>query len=175
MEETREIIQQITETYEVPIRIGSRCESNTFYHVNELSSKDVEICGAYISKRVKAMCDPSSRPDVLIQLHGSLTGLANVLSKKLSRKGKEIEIINYDKLIPGNGVSAKLRNANAILVNDVITTARSCVEIHTKVTMMHANVLCWTALIDRTFGPGPVPVVAAFTGEPVRLLEENIF
>lgn len=174
MDDIRRIVEQITEQYEVPIRIGSRCESSTFYHVNELSSSDIETCGAYISERVEKLCEPV-RPNVLIQLHGSLSGLASVLSKALAKRGEELEIINYDKLIPGNGVSAKLKNANVVLVNDVITTARSCVEIHTKVTMMHANVLCWAAIIDRTFGPGPVPVVAAFTGEPVRLLEENIF
>ena len=38
--------------------------------------------------------------------------------------------------------------------------------------MLGSTVLCWASLVDRTFGPGPVPVVAAFTGEPVTMLEE---
>ncbi len=174
MDDIRLIFEQITERYEIPIRIGSRCEASTYYHVDELSSADVELTGNYVSERVRKVCYPL-KPTLLIQLHGPVTGLATVLSKELASEAGDLEIINFDKVVPGNGVSTKLRGANVVLVNDVITTARSCVEIHTKVTMMNANVLCWAALIDRTFGPGPVPVVAAFTGEPVTLLEEKVF
>jgi len=56
------------------------------------------------------------------------------------------------------------------MLTDVITTARSSLEAHTKATLRGVPVLCWATLIDRTFGPGPVPVVSALTGAPVRLL-----
>jgi orotate phosphoribosyltransferase len=94
------------------------------------------------------------------------------LSKALAPHGEAIEVVNVEQLSSGKGRATWLRDMNVVLVNDVITTARTCLEAHTKATMMGARVMCWAAIIDRTFGPGPVPVVAGITGEPVRLLEE---
>jgi orotate phosphoribosyltransferase len=71
-----------------------------------------------------------------------------------------------------NGHGEKYKGHNAILVTDVITTARSSLEAHTRATLRGIPVLCWATLIDRTFGPGPVPVVSAFTGAPVRVLTQ---
>ena len=71
-----------------------------------------------------------------------------------------------------NGHGPKYRGWESVLVTDVITTARSTLEAHTKVTLQGLNMLCWASLIDRTFGPGPVSVVSAFTGAPVRVVTQ---
>lgn len=170
MEEIREIFQKITEFYSVPIRVGSRCEASVYYRVEDLSSDDVETCAQYVAQRALKVVAPSL-PHFLLNLPGSYTGLAQILARELAPPGETLEVLNYEDLSGGNGKTGRLKGANIVLVNDVITTARSCLEAHTKMTMIGASVTCWAALIDRTFGPGPVPVVASFTGEPVTLLE----
>ena len=170
MENIREIMEKITETFELPIRVGSRCEANVFYRVEDLSSDDVEECARYIAERVVKVCYPNL-PSVLLNLPGSYTGLAEALSKELAPPGEQLEVLQVEEFNHESGIGKRLKGANVLLVNDVITTARSCLEVHTKSTVLGAAVLCWAALIDRTFGPGPVPVVASFTGEPVTLLE----
>ncbi len=171
MDKIKQIFDSITEYYETPIRIGSRCESNVYYRVEDLSSDDIQTCAEYIADRIIKVCHPHL-PELLINLPGSFTGLAYILSKELAPPGEELEVVSLDQVTGSNGRGSKLRTGHPVLVNDVITTARSCLEAHTKTTVMGASVLCWAALIDRTFGPGPVPVVASFTGAPVRLLEE---
>lgn len=172
MHKIHDIFDKITEHYDVPIRVGSRCEANVFYRVDKLSPEDIEICAEYLADRIIKVLEPNV-PQKLINLPGGYLGFAEQLSQFLSNKlHDDLEVIPFTKLDPENGRSASIRGANVILVNDVITTARSCLEAHTKTTVIGAKVLCWAALIDRTFGPGPVPVVAAFTGEPVRLLDQ---
>ena len=170
MESIKEIFSQITEFHSVPIRVGSRCEASVYYRVEDLRSKDVVSCAEFLSDRIVKVCSPTL-PHMLVNLRGSFTGLADLLAKELAPPGESLEVLDLEQINAGNGVAARVKNANILLVNDVITTARSCLEAHTKVTMMGGQVLCWATLIDRTFGPGPVPVVAAFTGEPVTLLE----
>lgn len=167
MNDIREIFEEITERYSVPVRIGSRCEANVFYRVEDLSTDDVSQCSGYIAERVVKVCAPQL-PQVLINLPGSYTGLAEMLAKELAPSDETLEVIQLDEL---GTAHPQLKGLSVMLVNEVITTARSCLEAHTRVTMMGATIPCWAALIDRTFGPGPVPVVAAFTGEPVTLLE----
>jgi orotate phosphoribosyltransferase len=167
----REIISRITEHYESPIRVGSRVEANVFYRVEYLSPDELDELSEYVAERVIKVCQPME-PEVIISLPGTFTGLAKALSRQLGRGAEGLEVVNVEQLTPGNGRGAGwLRGMNAVMVNDVITTARSCLEAHTRATVLGATVLCWAALIDRTFGPGPCPVVASFTGEPVRLLE----
>lgn len=173
MSNLREIFEAITERYQSPVRIGSRCESRVYYRVEDLSRRDVESCAEYIAERVQKVCSPIL-PNVLIALPGSFSGLAEILSRELAAPGETLEVISIDQISGSNGRSSHLKGAYAMLVNDVITTARSCLEVHTKATVIGASVLCWAALIDRTFGPGPVPVIASFTGEPVRLLDDAI-
>ncbi len=174
MEEIREIIDRVTEYYANPIRVGSRCEANAFYRVEDLSSEELEEIGLHISERIINVCSPTL-PQLLLSLPGSFAGLARVLSKTLAPTGEALEVVNVEQLSPGTSAKGRsnwLKGSQVVLVNDVITTARTCLEAHTRATMMGATVLCWAAIIDRTFGPGPVPVVAGMTGEPVRLLEE---
>ena len=170
MDNIPQIIERITERYESPIRVGSRCEARVFYRMEYLTSEDMDQLADYVSERVEKVCSPMM-PEVLISLPGSYTSLARYLSRTLSTTGEPLEVINVEQLSGTSGNKNWLRGMNVCLVNDVITTARSCLEIHTKVTMLGASVLCWAAIIDRTFGPGPVPVVAAHTGDPVRLLD----
>jgi len=171
MDQIKEIFLKVTERYSVPVRVGSRCEAHSFYRVDNLTTEDVEVCAGYVADRVIKVCSPNL-PVKIINLPGGYTGLADWLSRELAPPGEELEVIPFGKLEPANGKSASIRGVNVVLVSDVITTARSCLEAHTKVTMLGSTVLCWASLVDRTFGPGPVPVVAAFTGEPVTMLEE---
>ncbi len=171
MDDLREILEKITEYYDVPVRLGSRCESNYFYRVEDLSSEDLEVCSSYIADRIIKVCQPNL-PQLLVALPGNYTDLAQNLSRALAPLDEVLEVISFDQINAGNGKSSQIKGKQIVLVNDVITTARSCLEAHTKVTIMGATVLCWAAIIDRTFGPGPVPVVTAFTGKPVRLLEQ---
>lgn len=170
MDEIKDIFQRITEHYDVPVRVGSRCEANIYYRVEDLKPDDIASCGEYVAERIVKVCSPTL-PSIIIALRGSYTGLAIELSTRLAPPGEALEVLTYEQVNGGNGYGSQIKGANVILVNDVITTARSCLEAHTRVTMMGASILCWAALIDRTFGPGPVPVVAAFTGAPITLLE----
>ncbi len=169
-ENIKEIFERITEYYDVPLRLSSRCEAKVYYRVEDLNSADIDLCSNYIAERLVNVCQPSV-PDVLINLHGNFTGLANNLAKTLSVGDEPLEVISLEQVESGNGIATRLKGCTVVLVNDVITTARSCLEAHTKTTLMGASVLSWAALIDRTFGPGPVPVVASFTGAPINLLE----
>jgi hypothetical protein len=170
MDDIKDIFGRITEHHSMPLRVGSRCEASVYYRVEDLTGEDVQACAEFLSERILKVCSPAL-PHFLVNLRGSFTGLATMLAKELAPPGESLEILELEQINSGNGVSARVKGANLILVNDVITTARSCLEAHTRVTMMGGAILCWAALIDRTFGPGPVPVVAAFTGEPVTLLE----
>ncbi|MCC6220747.1 MAG: hypothetical protein IT291_05855 [Deltaproteobacteria bacterium] len=169
-QEIREIFERVTESYSFPIRVGSRCEAKTFYRVESLTRSDLETCAAYVAERIIKVCYPQ-KPEKLINLPGGYTAFAEVLSKELCHSSEPLEVLSLSSLNPNNGGVAAVRQKRVVLVNDVITTARSCLEAHSKMTIMGANVMCWAALVDRTFGPGPVPVVAAFTGDPVTLLE----
>lgn len=167
----RDIFHRITERFDVPVRIGSRCEANTYYRIEDLGSKDIELCAEFLSDRIHKVCYPNL-PEILITLPGSYTGLTEELAKRLSIETEPLPMVDLEEVHLGNGKSSIVKSKRVMLINDVITTARSCLEAHTKVTIAHASVLCWVALVDRTFGPGPVPVISAFTGEPVLLLEE---
>lgn len=166
-EEIREVFRQITERHEEPMRLGSRCETNTYYRVEDLSDDGLALCASYVADRVYKVCSPSM-PSILITLPGNYTGLGEALSEELCPPGETLEVVSLRDI---DRLQSPLKGARAVLVNDVITTARSCLEAHTRITMLGATILCWACLIDRTFGPGPVPVVAAFTGAPVTLLE----
>ena len=165
--ELTDIFEEIAEYYQTPIRIGSACESNVFYRIEDLQHDDIKLICDYLSERIYEVCQPEL-PELIINLASSVTHLPAQLSQRLGN----IEIIDADRLHAGNGVGAAVKGSKVLLVNEVITTARSCLEIHTKATMMGATVVSWASLIDRTFGPGPVPVIAAYTGEPVQLLEK---
>ena len=169
--EIKDIFEGITENYQVPLRLSSRCEASVYYRVEDLSSEEIDVCADYLAERVVNVCQPTL-PELLINLRGNHTGLADTMAKALAPPGEQLEVLSLDQVEAGNGYGSRLKNTPVLLVNDVITTARSCLEAHTRTTMMGASILCWLALVDRTFGPGPVPVVAAFTGAPVNLLEE---
>ncbi len=169
-DEIRDLFKEISEFHEAPVRLGSRCESNTYYRVEDLSDSGLALCAQYVSERVFKVCSPNL-PSVLITLPGNYTGLGEELSRELCPPGESMEVISLRDIERSDRPANWLKGARAVLVNDVITTARSCLEAHTRITMLGASILCWACLIDRTFGPGPVPVVAAFTGAPVKLLE----
>lgn len=174
MEDIREIFEKITERHSMPLRIGSRCESEIYYRVEDIRWDDLEKCAEYLTDRIDKVCSPN-RPSILIDLHGGYTGIAAHLADKLSEWGESVQVLRYDDLQKrerdGEDAAALLKGQDILLVNEVITTARSCLEAHSKITMMGGSVMAWVALIDRTFGPGPVPVVASFTGAPVRLVD----
>ena len=168
--EIKEIFYKITERYSEPVKIGSRCESNIFYRVEELTEGDLRSIVSYITERIQNVCSEAT-PQYVIEMPGNITDLATLIAQELSGfSPQDVEVITYEAVMLGNGTRAKLKGANVILVNEVITTARSCLEAHSRTSMMNASVNCWAALIDRTFGPGPVPIAAALSGEPVTLL-----
>ena len=170
-QDLKKIFDRITEYYDVPLRLSSHCEAKVYYRVEDLTDEDIDACASYIGQRAVKVCYPTL-PELLINLHGSYTGLAATLAKELAPPGESLEVLTLEQVESGNGYGSRLKNTTVMLINDVITTARSCLEAHTKITMMGASILSWACLIDRTFGPGPVPVIAAFTGAPINLLEE---
>ncbi len=170
MKEIRQIFERIAEHHEIPMRLGSRCEASVFYRVEDLTIDELEICAQFLSDRVIKVCQPTL-PEMLIKLPGGYTELTEELAKQLASANESLRIVTWDEIERSNGKGSIAKGASVVLVNDVITTARSCLEAHTRITVMGASVLCWVALIDRTFGPGPVPVITAYTGAPVRLLE----
>ena len=167
----KEILDSITEHHPIPIRIGSNCESNIYYRIENLSAGDIELCAKQLAEQVLDVASPAV-PDILLNLPGSYTGLAGELGKVMSELiFQPIEVVSLTK---NNYLKAKekLKGKNVILVNDVITTARTCLAYHTQITMDEAHVLGWATLIDRTFGSGPVPVISVIKGEEVILLQD---
>jgi hypothetical protein len=169
-----EIFSRITEQYEEPVPIGGRCESHIFYRVEDLSDRDLDVCAEYVAQRIRNVVSPQ-QPQLFLKLPGGYSFFAERLCaiySELYNKGKEVPLEQYLESKMSNGHGEKYRGYNSILVTDVITTARSSLEAHTRATLKGIPVLCWATLIDRTFGPGPVPVVSAFTGAPVRVLTQ---
>ena len=174
LEEINEIFSRITERYEDPVPIGGRCESRVYYRVESLTEEDLNVCAEYVAYRIKDVVAPS-KPELFLKLPGGYSFFAERLCAMYHEMGLsriEVPLEQYLESKLSNGHGEKYRGKNAILVTDVITTARSSLEAHTKATLRGIPVLCWATLIDRTFGPGPVPVVSAFTGAPVRLLTQ---
>lgn len=173
VDEITEIFERIAERYEQPVPIGGRCESNVYYRVEALSEGDLDACAEYVAHRIKNVA--AQPPQLFLKLPGGYSFFAERLCavySEIAGKGKDIPLEQYLESKLSNGHGTKYRGHNAILITDVITTARSSLEAHTKATLRGIPVLCWATLIDRTFGPGPVPVVSAFTGEPVRVLTQ---
>ncbi len=172
VEDVNEIFSRITEQYEEPVPIGTRCESNTYYRTEDLTDDDLNACAEYVAYRIENVLSPN-QPQLFLKLPGGYSFFAERLSaiySEIMPGREEIPLEQYLESKLSNGFGSKYQGSNAILVTDVITTARSSLEAHTKATLRNIPVLCWATLIDRTFGPGPVPVVSAFTGDPVRLL-----
>jgi hypothetical protein len=173
-DDVSEIFERITEEFEEPVRIGSRCESNVYYRVEDLADEDLNIAARYVANRIVDLCG-NQFPELILKLPGGYSFFAErlaVVLSEMSPDGKEVPLEQYLESKLSNGHGERYRGARAILVTDVITTARSSLEAHTKATLKGINIVCWAALIDRTFGPGPVPVASSFTGAPVRLLTE---
>lgn len=171
-EEISELFQPVTEVYQDPVPIGGRCESNVYYRVEDLNEEELNLCAEYVARRIRNVGAPQE-PELFLKLPGGYTFFAERLCAVYSEmyaRGREIPLEQYLESKLSNGHGEKYKGKNAVLVTDVITTARSSLEAHTKATLRGIQVLCWATLIDRTFGPGPVPVVSALTGAPVRML-----
>lgn len=172
IDDISEIFERVTERFPQPVPIGGRCESSVYYRVEALTDRDLDTCAEYVAYRIRNVVQPLT-PQLFLKLPGGYTFFAERLCAmytELFGRGGEIPLEQYQESKISNGHGEKYRGKNAILVTDVITTARSSLEAHTRATMRNIPVLCWATLIDRTFGPGPVPVVSAFTGAPVRVL-----
>ncbi|MCB0311166.1 MAG: hypothetical protein KDD42_08015, partial [Bdellovibrionales bacterium] len=150
-----------------------RCESRVYYRVEDLADSDLDLCAEYVAQRIANVVHP--QPQLFLKLPGGYTFFAERLSAiytELYSKSGEIPLEQYLDEKMNNGHGAKYGGYTAVLITDVITTARSSLEAHTRATLKGIKVSCWATLIDRTFGPGPVPVVSAFTGAAVRLLTQ---
>ncbi len=173
-ERINSIFSRIAERYDDPVAIGGRCESHVYYRVEDLDDEDLNICAQYVAERILKVVSPQV-PQLFLKLPGGYSFFAErlcAMCSELSPGSEEIPLEQYLESKLSNGHGKKYKGYNSILVTDVITTARSSLEAHTRATMRGIPVLCWATLIDRTFGPGPVPVVSAFTGAPVRLLSQ---
>lgn len=172
LDDVSEIFERITEKYEDPVPIGGRCESHIYYRVEYLTESDLNTCAEYVAHRLHNVVSPQ-QPQLFLKLPGGYSFFAERLCavySELHPEAGELPLEQYLESKLSNGHGKKYRGYNAVLVTDVITTARSSLEAHTKATLKNIPVLCWATLIDRTFGPGPVPVVSAFTGAPVRVM-----
>jgi len=172
IDDISEIFERITETFEDLVPIGGRCESNVYYRTEYLTDNDLNTCAEYVASRIRNVISPQT-PQLFLKLPGGYSFFAERLCAMYSElfpSVKEIPLEQYMESKISNGHGEKYKGHNAILVTDVITTARSSLEAHTKATLRGIPVLCWATLIDRTFGPGPVSVVSAFAGAPVRAL-----
>lgn len=178
MDNIENLIEKITEHYESPIQIGSRCLANTYYRVEDLDRKDISLIARQIINRFEDVCAPQYA-DLIIKMPGTITPLAEKISEEMSDAGmlhgdfQKIQIIEYSQILADDDYDERLQGSNVIILSDVITTGRSCLESHSQATILGANVLCWACIIDRTFGPGPVPVIATWTGEPVYLIDDS--
>lgn len=170
MKEIKEIFDNIAEYYRNPIPVGSKSEANVYYRLEDLSLNDLKSVAVFLAERLKDFVN-TDKPLLIIHLPKITTQFPILLAEELGTVANPLEVINLERLYSGNGVGKKIKGASVLLVNEVITTARSSLEAHSKITMMGGNVCCWAAMIDRTFGPGPVPVVTAYTGEPITLIE----
>lgn len=168
------IFEEVTEVYDTAVPIGSRCESTVFYRTEDLTEEHLNKCAEYVAHRIRNVLQPQD-PELFLKLPGGYTFFAERLCaiyQEMYSPNVEIPLEQYLESKLSNGHGEKYRGRNAILVTDVITTARSSLEAHTKATLRSIPVLCWATLVDRTFGPGPVPVVSSFTGAPVQLLTQ---
>jgi hypoxanthine-guanine phosphoribosyltransferase len=168
-----ELFERITERFSVPIKLSRNCEANTFYRVEDLNPEEISVCANYLAQRTLDACSPEE-PVVLVEMPGSTSGLADALAHSLSLEspsGLPPRVVTLNEFNKGNGATSAVKGKNIAIVNDIITTGKSCLEAHTRLCVTGANVLCWVALIDRTFGPGPVAVVATMTGDPVKILD----
>lgn len=170
-EEIREIFEKITEFSQSPVPIGTRCESQYFYRVQDLNDGDLDRCALFVANRLLQTVSPLT-PELLLKLPGGYSFFAERLAAVYNElhDGEDIPFEQYLESKFTNGFAEKYRGKNAVLITDVITTARSSLETHTKATLRGIKVICWATLIDRTLGPGPVSVVSALTGAQVRVL-----
>lgn len=173
VDDINDLFGRITERFDEPVPIGSRCESNVYYRVEDLTDDDLNLCAQYVAERIYNVASPNTL-QLFLKLPGGYSFFAERLCAVYSElnRGQEVPLEQYLESKIFNGYGEKYRGKNCVLVTDVITTARSSLDAHTKATLRGIPVLCWATLIDRTFGPGPVPVVSAFTGAPVRLLTQ---
>jgi hypothetical protein len=170
--EVETIFNSITERFIEPVPIGGRCESEVFYRVQDLNDNDLNTCARFVAARLRDAVYPAE-PQLFLKLPGGYSFFAERLVAVYSEwfnRGEEMLFEQYLDSKFSNGFAERFRGMNAILVTDVITTAKSSLETHTKATLRGIRVLSWATLIDRTLGPGPVAVISAVTGEPVRML-----
>ena len=171
-QDIEEIFAKIAEKFNEPIPIGGRCESSVYYRTEELTEEDLNMCAEYVVDRILKVTAPQY-PTVFLKLPGGYSFFAERLYsiyKEWAPHFEDLSFEHYTEKDISNGLGDRFRGKNTVLVTDVITTAKSSLEAHTKATLRGIPIQCWATLIDRTFGPGPVPVISAFTGAPVRVL-----
>mgnify|MGYP000653058217 CR=1 FL=1 len=148
-EEIGELFSKITEEFEEPVRIGSRCESQVYYRVEDLSDEDLNVCARYVGERILEVGN-NQFPDLILKLPGGFSFFAErlaVVFSELNPSGKEVPLEQYLESKLFNGHGERYKGCSAVLVTDVITTARSSLEAHTKATLRGINIFCWAALI----------------------------
>ena len=62
-----DIFSGITERYEQPLRLSKSCQSNTYYRVEDLRERELQLCAEYLRDRISKVCYPSA-PAILVSL-----------------------------------------------------------------------------------------------------------
>ena len=136
-DDINKIFENITEYYQEPISIGSRCQSNYFYRVEDLSEEDLNICAEHVAYRIKNVLSPQE-PQLFLKLPGGYSFFAERLYAVYSEIipcTEEIVFDQYLKSKAATGYFEKYKGFNTVLITDVITTARSTLEAHTKLSL----------------------------------------
>ncbi|RMD87484.1 MAG: hypothetical protein D6808_01320, partial [Candidatus Dadabacteria bacterium] len=92
IEEINRIFDQITEYYDEPVRIGSRCESSVYYRVEDITDSELNLCAQYVAERTLEVCYPDF-PELILKLPGGYSFFAErlaVVFSELSPGGKDI-------------------------------------------------------------------------------------
>jgi hypothetical protein len=158
-QEINEIFAKITDRFDNPVPIGTRCESNIYYQVQSLNEDDLNRCALFVADLLKDRVSPR-QVQLLLKLPGGYSFFAERLCAVYTELyDSEVEFEQYIEEKFSNGYAEKFKGKATVLVTDVITTARSSLETHTQATLKGIDV-----------GPGPVSVVSALVGSPVTLL-----
>ena len=108
IEEINDIFCKVTEEFEDPVPIGGRCESNTYYRVEDLTDEDLNTCARYVADRIKNLLAPN-HPKLFLKLPGGYSFFAERLHtmymELYAPKGHEIALEQYleSKISNGHG------------------------------------------------------------------------
>ena len=148
-EKLQQIFSDICQHHETPVKIGNRCQSHDYYHIENLSSEDLRLCSEVLLERILNVCYPQA-PELLLKLPSCYSDLALLLQSGLRELDRGVELVELSYSDLEETLLNYVKDTKLIIVADVLTSARSCLEVHSLATMYGGSVLAWLSLIDRT-------------------------